>query len=414
MCPSVSFSSRPSAPLSEPTSTLGAGSSSGPCPGLGYTCDDCLDGWFCPPSQTPALSAPCGTGWPCYHCNNGWFCVPSPQTVGASVAQASSTPSAILNAYAATSSHNYIGCYQDTSDKVLKGAQLVHLARGMTNDQCIDFCQSQSFVIAGTKRGSQCFCGNTLLDSLAMDDGQCDMTCSGDTTDSAMCGGFWALSIWSANGSIQQGQGPEQALMLAKTAGSQGISGIRYTKMPVTSAIDAWPPTALSADELTTSLPTSDVSELEIASLSVMASGIHGYQGIATNNVVGSISTVSNVGMSSVAVNVSMANLTSSVAFITGPSSRPLVSGPIIPLTAVPAAATLLVTAMTVSIPNTNIAEAKIINGNAVASEENAPGHSDQVSSSTDAAEGDIIKIAPTLSAIKRERRAFRRRAHSF
>jgi len=52
----------------------------GPCPGRGYSCPDCLDGWFCPPEHTPIQKAPCGYGWPCYHCSGGWYCAPAPAT----------------------------------------------------------------------------------------------------------------------------------------------------------------------------------------------------------------------------------------------------------------------------------------------------------------------------------------------
>ncbi|KAI6086705.1 hypothetical protein F4821DRAFT_278420 [Hypoxylon rubiginosum] len=77
-----------------PATTLPGGSSAqGPCPGAGYTCDDCLDGWFCPPPQTPAQSAPCGFGWPCVHCDGGWFCVPRP-TLGPDTCSESSGPTA--------------------------------------------------------------------------------------------------------------------------------------------------------------------------------------------------------------------------------------------------------------------------------------------------------------------------------
>ncbi|OTA68623.1 hypothetical protein K449DRAFT_429490 [Hypoxylon sp. EC38] len=68
----------PIAPPTATTSPLGGNGPQGPCPGSGYSCHDCIDGWFCPPPQTPALPAPCGFGWPCAHCYGGWFCVPHP------------------------------------------------------------------------------------------------------------------------------------------------------------------------------------------------------------------------------------------------------------------------------------------------------------------------------------------------
>ncbi|KAI9052078.1 hypothetical protein LZ554_004331 [Drepanopeziza brunnea f. sp. 'monogermtubi'] len=58
--------------------SAGSASSSHPCPNAGYSCSECPDGVFCPPSHTSAQSAPCGFGWACGHCSQGWFCVPSP------------------------------------------------------------------------------------------------------------------------------------------------------------------------------------------------------------------------------------------------------------------------------------------------------------------------------------------------
>ncbi|CZR56182.1 uncharacterized protein PAC_06070 [Phialocephala subalpina] len=60
----------------------GSQTSSHPCPGAGYSCSECPDGWFCPPSQTAPQSGPCGFGWACGACIQGWFCIPNPTTNG--------------------------------------------------------------------------------------------------------------------------------------------------------------------------------------------------------------------------------------------------------------------------------------------------------------------------------------------
>ncbi|OHW96827.1 WSC domain-containing protein [Colletotrichum incanum] len=59
-----------------PVSSANPSSGSCPCPGRGYSCSECLNGWFCPPQETPMQPAPCGMGWPCYHCKGGWYCAP--------------------------------------------------------------------------------------------------------------------------------------------------------------------------------------------------------------------------------------------------------------------------------------------------------------------------------------------------
>lgn len=422
-CPSALVSNTPSASLGEASSILGtasgsgvgsgSGSGSGPCPGQGYTCDDCLDGWFCPPAQTPAASVPCGFGWPCYHCSDGWFCVPYPQTVGAARPQVSSPPSAVIpNAYPATNGYQYAGCYQDTSDSVLKDVQLMKLSSEMTNDQCINFCHSKSFVIAGTKSGTQCFCGNDLLGSVLVSNGRCNMTCTGDATESTICGGPDTLSIWGFDSSIQQEQSPGQSFSLAMAPGTQETGGMAYTKVQITSSIYTWPPTESSASNPSTSLATSDLSELEMAMLSVIASKVHEKQGAAAQGFIGSISSVLNVGMSSIAGDVPPANSTSSTAFITGSSSITFAPKPAIALTAVPMEATLYMTAMAGSTTATNTAEANSSIDDIVADDASASLDGDQVSSSLDEAEVDNTVIIPILSAMKTERRAPRRRSH--
>lgn len=206
--PGVSGGTSVSSASSGPPGTGTVGSQSGPCPGQGYTCSECLDGWFCPPSQTPAAQVPCGLGWPCYHCQSGYFCIPASHTVFPALdVHAHSTPSTqalIATDLSTADSYQYVGCYQDSSDRSLRDAQLLSVSGGMTTEQCVDFCQTQNFPIAGTEYSAQCFCGNLLLDSVNLDEGQCNMTCSGDTSNLSMCGGSWALSIWTIDGSLQQ------------------------------------------------------------------------------------------------------------------------------------------------------------------------------------------------------------------
>lgn len=377
-CPSVLISSTPSASLSEPLSIIGTasnsgagpssepgsgtgtGSASGPCPGQGYTCDDCLDGWFCPPAQTPAVSAPCGYGWPCYHCDDGWFCVPSPQTIGASRPQASLTPSVIYsNAYPAAGGYEYIGCYQNKPETVIDDVRLMYLASNMANDQCIQFCRSHSYTIAGTRSGTQCFCGNSLPNSVIVNDAQCNMTCGGDTIGSTMCGGPEALSIWSSDNIVQQGQSSGLSSLLATATGLQQIGDLAYTKVQVASSIYTRATKASSASNWSDSLVTSNLSELEMAMLSVIASKANEKQGTAAQNFIGSISVVLNMGMSKIANDVPFANLTSSSMFVTGASSITMTPKHAIALTAVPTEATLYMTEVAGGNVATRTAEAK-------------------------------------------------------
>lgn len=365
--------------------------------------------------QTPAVSAPCGTGWPCAHCDDGWFCVPSPQTVGAAMPQASSTSSVVVpNAYPATNHYQYAGCFQDTSNTILRDAQLMEVASGMTNDQCVTFCQSQSFAIAGTKSGTQCFCGNDLSGSAVMSSEQCNMTCAGDTMESTVCGGPGALSVWSFDSSFQHAglsSGEQSSLSLATIPSPQETGAIAYTKM--LKSIYSWPSTASSAGNSPIPLATSDLSELEMAMLSVIASKAQKKQGTAAQGFIGSISSVLNMGMSSIAHDVPLANLTTSTAFNAASSSISLVPKPTVPLTVVPTAATLYMTASTGGTVTTRTPETNGLNGDVGAIDASTALNGNQVSPSIDGADVDDTDIVPTLYATtKKERRAPRRRAH--
>lgn len=274
------------APASVNPSTAPGGQ--GPCPGQGYVCDDCLDGWFCPPTQTPAQPAPCGYGWPCYHCAHGWFCAPQQTTVtlcplsqttaaSAGVATPSSQqpagPTASLTTFVtsspsfhpATGGWSYAGCYRDDANRSLKNYSVVApAASDMTNDKCITLCRDNNFSIAGTEYGSQCFCGNVLVDSILLDDSRCNMTCDGGS--GRFCGGIWALSLWSADGKVLQVASPEHQFTLPRPSpGSPGVAvhpgGIMMTVVPVTTALDMWPPPVPST-----------IGSLSAAGLSTMSS----------------------------------------------------------------------------------------------------------------------------------------------
>lgn len=212
-CPVARSSGIPGGPQPAPSPPdSGAGPSvpgpdtQSPCPGHGYTCDDCLDGWFCPPAQTPAWPAPCGYGWPCYHCKSGWFCVPLSEDTASSTLLASGPTSSVVipTSLAATNGYVYAGCYADDSTRVLGKAEVLDLHGGMTNEQCIRFCQKQGLILAGTEDGAQCFCGDVLLGSGLLSPDYCNATCTGDITNSTMCGGSWALGVWSPDGTARQ------------------------------------------------------------------------------------------------------------------------------------------------------------------------------------------------------------------
>ncbi|KAK4084609.1 uncharacterized protein Triagg1_1089 [Trichoderma aggressivum f. europaeum] len=127
--------------------------SKGPCPGKGFKCVECLDGWFCPPQETPAQVAPCGLGWPCYHCSEGWFCAstetpiptpppssvagPSSKDTGITGTSGATTPTILPNTDDLPDDWSQLGCFQDAVSRILLGAKPVDYLQGdMSTKEC--------------------------------------------------------------------------------------------------------------------------------------------------------------------------------------------------------------------------------------------------------------------------------------
>lgn len=332
-------------PLLPPT-----GTGTGPCPGQGFTCDDCLEGWFCPPVETPAQPAPCGYGWPCYHCDSGWFCVPSPQVIGAmapTIPSSTSTSAIVVpTPHSATNGFQYAGCYADNASRALRDAELSRVGGGMTNIQCIDFCQKQGSILAGTEDGTECYCGSTLVGSILLPVEQCNITCAGDPTGSTMCGGPWALSVWSPDGTVQQVQSPGKQFMLPITSGYYHPGGVRISQVPKETAIYVWPPLAPTANTTTSStlLGMSDLESSILAAVASEASGLASIEPASASAIIQSVSSLLNKGMSSIASSLALAAPISTVeAPTTEPSALPLGPGPVVPSATVALTATTLV-----------------------------------------------------------------------
>lgn len=398
-----------------PSGTSTGGSKAGPCPGQGYTCSECLDGWFCPPSQTPAAQVPCGLGWPCYHCESGYFCIPASHTVVPAIyAHAHSAPSiqaAIATNLPMTNVYQYVGCYQDNSDRSLRDAQLLDVSGGMTNEQCVDFCQTQNFPIAGTEYSTQCFCGTLLLDSAILDQGQCNMTCSGDTLNSSMCGGSWALSIWTVDGSLQQSQSqnlgespttlntPDLQNSIVDESGLDSATTVYTTLTPGLAVITG---TAL--------LSSLDASNVEAAMPSTVTVEFDELAPSGSGRL-DSASMTLTMDTSSVASDSSGAPISGITAVTPGSADIPLEPGPVIPtMTLVTSSqpSTSLALTAAASQPGTQLIGLNLTGNDSAIS----PAGDDSDDVKADAAEVGESYIFPSSLEAARPITALRRRAH--
>lgn len=199
------------------TQTLNTPLEVGPCPKRGYPCKDCLNGWFCPPQETPPQVVPCGLGWPCYHCTSGYFCSSTslqgtahtldtstscPSRTGGTlkpgpeITMSTFIPRPDGKTHAGIPGWTYLGCFQDDISRVLVGSKPLDYLRGpMSRSRCINHCQAGGYSFAGTEYGCECWCGSSIRDdAVRLPESSCNVSCH-DTGDEA-CGGSWVISVF--------------------------------------------------------------------------------------------------------------------------------------------------------------------------------------------------------------------------
>lgn len=89
----------------------------------------------------------------------------------------------------------YLGCYQDSGNRMLKGFHF--WTSKMTNELCIKACKERSFVFAATQARTHCFCGQKLWRKIKRSERECNYTCPGRSLFKKFkCGGSWRNSVW--------------------------------------------------------------------------------------------------------------------------------------------------------------------------------------------------------------------------
>ena len=100
-------------------------------------------------------------------------------------------PVTVINGFSSS------GCIQEVSGRALTGLRVDYA--DMTIDKCTAACAQAGFKLAGVEYGTECYCGNSLLNdaSLSLTSGQCFMSCPGNAGQS--CGGPNAIQLYTAN-----------------------------------------------------------------------------------------------------------------------------------------------------------------------------------------------------------------------
>ena len=91
------------------------------------------------------------------------------------------------------------GCYKDNvNPRSLSGITFAYWGKPVSSSGCVSYCASKGFSMAGTEFGSQCFCGNSMTKTAAVDASQCSMACAGAAGEK--CGGAGTMSLFSKIG----------------------------------------------------------------------------------------------------------------------------------------------------------------------------------------------------------------------
>ena len=91
----------------------------------------------------------------------------------------------------------YAGCFRDSEERVLRDIVRPDIGP-VSNEKCVEHCKGAGFLLAGTEWSGECYCGNELVGSEQIDENECSHPCSDN--DAEMCGGDWALSVYSESG----------------------------------------------------------------------------------------------------------------------------------------------------------------------------------------------------------------------
>ncbi|WVQ72136.1 hypothetical protein IAR50_001681 [Cryptococcus sp. DSM 104548] len=174
----------------------------------------------------------------------------------------------------------YAGCVRDGSARALTGQN--EGISNMTPALCTAWCAASNYIYAGLEANNQCYCGNSLDNSLgySVAESECSDTCLGNTAYA--CGGTWRLSpkvyksntaISSSSSSVSTTSKASAAVLIASTtsstAAAASTSGITvvsgstylgcYTNSGISSAVTA---TKYSTSSMTAKLCVSHCSSL--------------------------------------------------------------------------------------------------------------------------------------------------------
>lgn len=86
-----------------------------------------------------------------------------------------------------------LGCAVDSATRILGGYSETSQLK-LTIDGCLSMCEDKGYSFAGVEFGEECYCGSSIPTTITYSDGNCNVACTGDSTE--MCGGGWGLDLY--------------------------------------------------------------------------------------------------------------------------------------------------------------------------------------------------------------------------
>ncbi|TFK51378.1 copper radical oxidase [Heliocybe sulcata] len=95
---------------------------------------------------------------------------------------------------------NYSGCWVDNANGRILANQMPGDTTNMTIGDCVGYCASQNYTLAGAEYSTECYCGNDLINGATpASDTDCNMACGGNST-SVRAVKF--LSVYTSTGNV--------------------------------------------------------------------------------------------------------------------------------------------------------------------------------------------------------------------
>lgn len=118
---------------------------------------------------------------------------PAPTTAAPATTTAAPAPTTTGTAKTWT----YQGCFVDGPARALTGSSLV--SSSMTLESCTAKCASGGFTMAGLEYSTECYCGNSFVNSLGQqaDASKCNMKAAGNTSQKA--GGNYVMDVYKVS-----------------------------------------------------------------------------------------------------------------------------------------------------------------------------------------------------------------------